>query len=111
MAKLLRITIGLALLVGLFPMSIHMMSMKTMHHMEPSVTPPTDNSTGPIPVSMVDNTSGSCCDAICPLSTVGAFLVPQFADVSLSGVSKQFSNSDPIRQLIYLTALAPPPKA
>jgi hypothetical protein len=101
---------GLALLGGFFAMPGHMMSMPAMH-MEAEMTVQIVNSEGHVYGSIVDNSSESCCDAVCPFLTSCTFLVPQFADVTPSGESKQFSNSNPISQLIYLTALAPPPKA
>ncbi len=101
---------ALALLGGFFAMPDHMMSMPAMY-MEPDVTVQVVNSEGHMHGSMVDDSSASCCDAVCPFSTTCTFLVPQFADIAPSGDGKKISNSDPISQLIYLTALAPPPKA
>ena len=110
MAKLLRITLGLALLAGLFPMSDHMSSMKMTHHMETSTTPQIANSESRLHGSMVDNPSDSCCDVVCQILTVSGFLIPEHAATAPSGDSKQFSNSNPVSRLFYLTALAPPPK-
>jgi hypothetical protein len=111
MVKLLRITLRFALLAGLFPMSNHMLSMQT-RHMNAATTFQIAMSEGHTAHgSMVDNSTESCCNAVCPISTVCGFLVPDSTDVALSGDSEQFPNSDPVAQLIYLTALAPPPKA
>jgi hypothetical protein len=110
LARIFTVIMGLALLGGLFAMPNHMMSMPAMP-MQDEMTVQIVNSEGHMHGSMVDNSSESCCDAVCPFSTACTFLVPQFADFSPMGDGKQFSNSDPISQLIYLTALAPPPKA
>jgi hypothetical protein len=78
--------------------------------MEASTAPHIANSEGRMHASMADSSSESCCDAVCPISTVCGFLVPDHAAAAPSGESKQFSNSNPVSRLIYLTALAPPPK-
>ncbi len=92
-------------------MSNHMLSMQTMH-MGALTSLQISNSEGDMTHgSMVDDNSESCCDAVCPLSTVCGFLVPESTDVALSGDSEQFSNSNPVTRIIHLVILAPPPKA
>ncbi len=59
----------------------------------------------------VDNSTGSCCEAIGSFLLACDFMVFQSACVDVDGGSDQIAYSVPIVQSIFIESLAPPPKA
>jgi hypothetical protein len=104
-AKLLHLVLGVTFLVGLLPISNHMLTMQVMHmDASTSLSGTAQEKTGDIP-------TGSCCEAIGSLLLVCDFMVFQLAYAGSTGGSEQIAYSVPIVQLIYTKSLAPPPKA
>jgi hypothetical protein len=107
-AKPFFIILIFAVVIGSLPMSS--MPMQAMR-MDAQMTFQVVTSHNDMQGSMNGDLDGSCCDALSPSSTVCAFLLPQSDCLTVHGDSKQFSNSNPTAELIYLESLAPPPKA
>ncbi len=103
--KLLHIVLGTTFLVGLLPISNHMLSMQGMHMAaETSISSTAQEKTR-------GNSTGSCCEAIGSLLFACDFIVFESADAGPSGGSEQIAYVVPIIQSIYIESLAPPPKA
>jgi hypothetical protein len=103
--KLLRIVLGVTFLVGLLPISDHMLTMQAMHiETSESLSSTEQEKQDPSPM-------GSCCEAIGSLLLTCDFLAVQLAYIGSIWGGKQFPYSVPIVQLIYIKSLAPPPKA
>src|SRR6266536_3354056 len=101
-AKLLDILLGFTFLIGLLPISNHMLSMQAMHmNAVASVS-------GTVQEKTSDNSTGSCCDVITPCSLGVAFLVPQTGIITSYGDSKRVISLAPKVQSIYIEALIPP---
>ncbi|SRR6266542_2155092 len=104
-SKLLHILLGTIFLVGLLPISNHMLSMQEMHMaVEASISSTAQEKTG-------GNSTGPCCEAIGSLLLACDFMVFQSAWVGSNRGSEQIAYSIPIVQSIYIESLAPPPKA
>ena len=109
--KLLYLVLGYALLIGLLPMSNHMLSMQTTRMDAATTSQIADSTSNMVHGSADENSTGSCCDAIAPFSIGCVFLVPQCTYIALSGGSKRVVNLIPVVQPIYIETVAPPPKA
>ncbi|MDQ3005313.1 MAG: hypothetical protein M3R47_08015 [Chloroflexota bacterium] len=105
MAKILFIVLAFALLIGLFPLSNHMLSMPGM---KMDAMPASSQSN--MGHESADEHSTSCCDAITPCS-LGVFLLPQPTNIASYGGSKRVVSSAQTVQFIYIKSLSPPPKA
>ena len=105
MTRLSFIVLTFALVVGLLPTSNHMVSMQTMR-----TEAATASQSSVVQGHAGRNSSGSCCDAMSPVSLACDFLVTQSACVPLYGGSEQVVNSASVIQSIYLRAASPPPK-
>jgi len=110
--KLIQISLGFAILIGLLPMSNYALSMH-MRRMSANTSSITaislQNNTGP--ENSRTGASGSCCDdALGPQSLTCAFVVPQSDYVALSRGSQRAAYLAPIVQTIYLEAATLPPK-
>lgn len=97
--------LGIALLIGLLPMSNHMLTMLAMRGN--AVTISQSNTAQGMPT---DNSTGSCCDIMGASSLACDVMVSQSACVALFGGSEQVVNSEPIARSTYLEAVSPPPK-
>ena len=104
-AKLLHILLGTTFLVGVLPMSNHMLPMPEMHMETPDFLRSTSQE------KPSDNHNGSCCEAIGSSLLLCDFVAFQSGYANSNGGSEQFAYSSPIVQLIYIDTLAPPPKA
>ena len=104
-AKLLHILLGVTFLVGLLPISNHMLSVQVM----PMDGSASLNSTAQEKTS--DTSTGSCCDAIGSFLLGCDFMVFESMWTDSNGGSEQMAYSVPIVQSIYIEFLAPPPKA
>ena len=104
-AKLLHLVLGVTFLVGLLPISNHMLTMQVMHmDASTSLSSTAQEKTGDIP-------TGSCCEAIGSLLLVYDFMIFQSACADPSGDSEEILHSIPILQSLYIQSLSPPPKA
>lgn len=110
MTRLLLISLTFALLIGLSPISNHMLSVETLYT-DAAMTSQMVSSQGKTDQHNEGNNSTSCCDVIAPFSIACAFLVPQCAFLGLSGGSERVGNPTPLIQSIYIKAVSPPPKA
>lgn len=104
MARLLSITLPIALLMGLLPISNHMSSMQTMRM---DATAPHINN---LQENAGDHSTSSCCDAIGPFVVTCDFMASQSARIPDYGGSERVAYSAPIVESIYIKTLAPPPK-
>jgi len=104
-AKLLHILLGSTFLIGLLPISNHMLSMQAMHMNAVASVSST------VQEKATENSTGSCCEAIGSSLLACDFMVFQTACVGSNGGSEQIVYSVPIVQSIYIESLAPPPKA
>ena len=106
MTRLSFIVLTFALVVGLLPVSNHMLSMHKMP-MEAAMASQSymvQGNTG-------GNSTGSCCDAIGSVSPSCDLMVSQSACVPVYGDSERVVNSAPLIQTTYLITATPPPKA
>ena len=103
--KLLHILLGVTFLLGLLPISNHMLSMQGMRMDAAASQSITAHE------KAAGNFSGSCCEAIGSFLLACDFMVFQSAYADLNGGSEQIAYSVPIIQSIYIATLAPPPKA
>ena len=109
--KLLHNLLGLALLVGLLPMSNHMSAMQTMR-MDEAMASSMGAPQGQVATENTsENSASPCCDAICPYSPAWAFVIPESVCLVLYGGSERFSYYSFIARSIYLRVASPPPKA
>jgi len=104
--KLLSIALVFLLLVGLSPMSNHMLSMQMV-----SMDAMMDSQSHTVPADAGNQAPGSCCDAMGPSSLGCDFMVSQSACVALYGGDARIANLAPVIQTIYIKAVPPPPKA
>jgi hypothetical protein len=104
MARLMFITLTIAVLGGLWPTPSHMPSMQGMHM--DSVLLQRNNVDG----NVQDHSMSSCCNAIGTLVLACDFVPSDSAHVLESGDSEQVAYSVPIFQSTYIRTLAPPPK-
>lgn len=103
--RLLHILLGITFLVGLLPISNHMLTMQAMHMVAgASSGNTTQEETG-------DYSAASCCEAIGSLLLACDFMVFQPVCAGPSGGSEKIAYSVLILQSIYIQILAPPPKA
>jgi len=103
--KLLHILLGVTFLIGLLPVSHHMLFMQTMQmNATASLSSTAQEKTS-------DNPIGSCCEAIGSFLLACDFMIFQSAFAGSNGRSEQIAYLVPIVQSIYIEALAPPPKA
>ena len=109
-AKPLFITLIFATVIGLLPMSSHMLWMQAMS-MDTTTTFQAVASHTDMQGGTDGNLDGLCCDTVSPFSMVCDFVVSQSGYVVEYGGSKQVLNSLPIIQSIYIKAVIPPPKA
>lgn len=110
-SKLVHITLGFAILIGLLPMSRSMLSMQvsSVGATISSTTVFAQNNTGQEHTR--HRTAGSCCDeALDPSSLVCVVIIPQSNSVALSGGSQRAAYSTPVVQAIYIEAATLPPK-
>lgn len=107
MAKTLLVTLIFALLIGLSPLSDHMI-MQAMQMDEMAMSP---HGNMAHEASGGDRSAMPCCDEIAQAFTGCVFLVPQYSSVGTSGDSDRVGHSTPLIQTIYIEILAPPPKA
>ena len=103
--KLLSFALGSALVIGLSPMSNHMISRRAIR-----VEAVTGSQSHIVQGNAGGNSSGACCDAIGTCSLVCDFMVFQSAGFARYGGSEQVVNSDPIVHSIYIVSVTPPPK-
>src|SRR6266545_2021947 len=90
--KLLHILLGFIFLIGLLPISNHMLSMQAMHmNAVASVS-------GTVHEKASDNSTGSCCEAIGSFLLACDFMVFQTMCVGSNGGSEQIAYSVPIVQ-------------
>ena len=61
--------------------------------------------------STAEDSTRSCCDAICQSSLAYAFVLPQSVYATVYGGSERISYSAFIVRSIYLQVASPPPKA
>jgi hypothetical protein len=106
-SRILFAVLTIALLMGLSPLSNHMLSMQGME-MNTMSAPNQDNMAHE---SADDHSNSSCCDAITPCVLVVDLLFPQFANIALYGDSERVARSALTIQSIYIKNLSPPPKA
>jgi hypothetical protein len=104
-AKLLHFLLGFTFLIGLLPISNHMLSMQAMH------MDATASLGSPVQEKTSNNSTGSCCEAIGSFLLACDFMAFQIAFVGSNGGNNQIAYSIPIVQSIYIESLAPPPKA
>ena len=104
-AKALHILLGFIFLVGLLPISNHMLPMQAM----PMDTGMSHNM--PVHEKSSDNSTGSCCEAIGSLLLACDFMVFPSVWVGLDRGSEQIAYSIPVIHSIYIQTLSPPPKA
>ena len=104
MARLLFITLTIALLAGFLPMFNPMASMQAMR--TDAAVPRSDLVQGDV----ADHSTSSCCDAIAPFVLTCDFMTCQSAAIPEYGDSERVAYSVPILQTIYIKTLAPPPK-
>ena len=104
-AKLLHVVLGVIFLVGLLPISKHMLTMQAMHM-------GTSTSLSSVTQEKIGNSStDSCCEAIGSLLLVCDFMIFQSACADPSGDREEILQSIPIFQPLYIRSLGPPPKA
>ena len=109
--KLYHSLLRVVLLVGLLPMSNHMSAMHTVR-MEEAMASSMGASQGNGTTESTDEDSThSCCNAICPSSLGSAFVIPQSVYATAYGGSERISVSAFIARSIYLRVASPPPKA
>jgi hypothetical protein len=104
MVRLLSITLPIALLMGLLPISNHMSSMQTMRM---DATAAQINN---LQENAGDHSTSSCCDAIGTFVLTCDFMAFQTACIPDHGDSERVAYLAPIVQSIYVKTLAPPPK-
>jgi len=104
--KLLSIALVFLLLVGLSPMSNHMLSMQMV-----SMDAAMDSQSYTVPADAGDPAHDSCCDAMGTSSLGCDFMVSQSACAALYGGGERVANLTPVIQTIYIKAVPPPPKA
>lgn len=107
MARLLFTAWTFALLIGLFPLSNHMVSMPGMEMDAIAVS----NQSNMAQERADEHSTSTCCDAITPCSLAIDILVSQTATIASYGGSKRAVSSAPTVQPIYIKTLSPPPKA
>ena len=107
MARILFIALTFALMIGLSPLSNHMLSMPGMKMDAMAAS----NGSNVAHESADEHSASTCCDAITPCSLVVDLLFPQFADIALYGDSERVANLTLTVQPIYIKTLSPPPKA
>ncbi len=103
--KLLSLLLGSIFLIGLLPISNHMLSMQAMHmNAVASVSSTVQEKT-------TENSTGSCCEAIGSFLLACDFMVFQTAFVGSNWGSNQITYSIAVIHLVYIETLVPPPKA
>ena len=107
MARISFIALAFALLIGLSPLSNHMLSMPEMKMDAMAAS----NGSNVAHESSGEHSASTCCDAITPCALVVDLLFPQFADMALYRDSERFARSALTVQPIYIKILSPPPKA
>ena len=110
-AKLLHILLGFALLIGLLPISNHMLPMQTMRLDATATSQFAAFQSNPVQRDAGGNSTRSCCDAMGAFSPACDLVVSQSVHVASYEGGKQIANSDPIFQSVYIHVIAPPPKA
>lgn len=107
MPRMLFIVLTIALLIGLSPLSDHMLSMPGMKMDVMAAS----NQSNMAHESRDEHSTSSCCDAITPCSLGLDFLASQPVNIGSYGGSKRVASSHPTVQPIYIKTLSPPPKA
>ena len=103
--KLLHIVLGVTFLIGLLPISNHMLPMQAMYmDSETSLRSTAQARTG-------DNSTGSCCEAIGSFLLSCDFVVCQSVCACANRDSEQIASSVSFVQSISIESLVPPPKA
>lgn len=101
----LNIGLGIALLIGLLPISNHMLTMPAMRGDAMTIS-----RNDVVQGTSADNSTGSCCDLMGASSLACDVMFSHSACVALYGGGEQVVNSEPIARSIYLEAISPPPK-
>ena len=104
MARLMFITLMIAIFGGLLPKPSHMPSMQGIHRN--SVLLQRNNVDG----NMQDHSASSCCNAIGTFVLACDFVPSDSTCVLEPGDSERVAYSVPIFQSTYISTLAPPPK-
>ena len=105
------VALGFALLIELLPVPNHMSSVEIMPMETPTISQIDASQRILVQRHARDNSTGSCCDAMNPVSLACDFLPSHSACTTLYGDSQRVINSDPVVRLIYIEAISPPPKA
>jgi|SRR6266511_4984082 len=104
--RISHVALGFVLLLALLPMPNQMLSMEAM-----GMDAVSSSQYYVLQGNAVDNSTGSCCEAIGSFLLACDFMVFQSACVDVDGGSDQIAYSVPIVQSIFIESLAPPPKA
>ena len=110
MTRLLFTVLTFALLIGLLPMSNHMLPMQTMRMDAVTTSQITAFQNKPAQETTGDSSSGTCCDAMGSLSLACDFVISQCDYVVAHPGVERISDSLLVFQSTSSRPVSPPPK-